>query len=572
MSEAGARARQRRLRVTTGCRTCRKRHVKCDEGKPTCANCGKKHRQCHYDEPVPRREKSAHTPVSPGAGASPSHSPAARTPKRPTVDTIDPLLLEETTTLEAGLHTPATESCPPASVAGAHPPLSAGTPLSPGLMTIDSILLSGAERWADHQDQHGQHIPALGMLHVEGVTPHGTQLDTLPPLSPVLRVRERLTLTEAEAFIFRNYVENLSHWIDSFSHDRPFFRTVPVLALQCPPLLHACLAFSAKQMSLAGMSDFSVAHEGAEVRYYQLALNAISALLLQPQYAHSDEVLAACVILSTYEMLDVIGESMGSHLKGVAAILQSRHIHGDMEGVRGACYWTWYRHAIWIALKSGRRMSIDETYWKPKEVESFDNLPVEDIANRVLFILGQCVSYFNDPDQCLQDDADWARARNAKAVVLEKALEDWKVKLPPSMACFPLDNSAPDGSSCTWFLSPQSAIAHEAYHACNIILSINRPPPTPKPGGLGIYSFLNLRQKIAKSCEEIFLVANAGIPNAWSLVSVQCLYIAGLVMDKVHMKLRTLELIEDCQLRTGRRTVFLAEELRRLWEREPDVQ
>jgi hypothetical protein len=39
------------------------------------------------------------------------------------------------------------------------------------------------------------------------------------------------------------------------------------------------------------------AREG--VRYYRLALNAIRSLLVQPQYAHSDEVLAACIILST---------------------------------------------------------------------------------------------------------------------------------------------------------------------------------------------------------------------------------------------------------------------------------
>ncbi|KAL4934012.1 Zn(II)2Cys6 transcription factor domain-containing protein [Aspergillus undulatus] len=40
---------RKRLRVNTGCRTCRTRKVKCDEAKPTCRNCTKRNRVCRYD-------------------------------------------------------------------------------------------------------------------------------------------------------------------------------------------------------------------------------------------------------------------------------------------------------------------------------------------------------------------------------------------------------------------------------------------------------------------------------------------------------------------------------------------
>ncbi|KAL4868592.1 hypothetical protein BDV12DRAFT_96220 [Aspergillus spectabilis] len=40
---------RRRLRVTTGCRTCRSCRVKCDEQKPICRNCAKRNRRCVYD-------------------------------------------------------------------------------------------------------------------------------------------------------------------------------------------------------------------------------------------------------------------------------------------------------------------------------------------------------------------------------------------------------------------------------------------------------------------------------------------------------------------------------------------
>ncbi|OCL05623.1 hypothetical protein AOQ84DRAFT_94252 [Glonium stellatum] len=41
--------RGRGLRTTTGCAVCRRRHMKCDEAKPTCGPCAKGGRQCIYN-------------------------------------------------------------------------------------------------------------------------------------------------------------------------------------------------------------------------------------------------------------------------------------------------------------------------------------------------------------------------------------------------------------------------------------------------------------------------------------------------------------------------------------------
>ncbi|KAI0161666.1 hypothetical protein GGR52DRAFT_133325 [Hypoxylon sp. FL1284] len=42
-----------RKRTKTGCRTCRKRRIKCDEGRPTCNNCLKSKRNCEgYNQPL----------------------------------------------------------------------------------------------------------------------------------------------------------------------------------------------------------------------------------------------------------------------------------------------------------------------------------------------------------------------------------------------------------------------------------------------------------------------------------------------------------------------------------------
>lgn len=45
-SDATADGKPKRTR--TGCLTCRERHLKCDESKPTCANCAKSQRDCNW--------------------------------------------------------------------------------------------------------------------------------------------------------------------------------------------------------------------------------------------------------------------------------------------------------------------------------------------------------------------------------------------------------------------------------------------------------------------------------------------------------------------------------------------
>ena len=168
-------------------------------------------------------------------------------------------------------------------------------------------------------------------------------------------------------------------------------------------------------------------------------------------------------------MFDIVGDSFGSHLKGIAFFLQSRQVTGDASGIRGAAYWTWYRHEIWAALQSGHRMFLNETYWEPEPMDSFDNLPVESIANRAIFLFGQCVSFCNDDSllnllQTLGGD-ERHHTHDHRAVALDAALEDWKQKLPPSMSHFfagrPFDPNGSYEFPFIWFIYPQSGMTSQ---------------------------------------------------------------------------------------------------------------
>lgn len=284
-------------------------------------------------------------------------------------------------------------------------------------------------------------------------------------------------------------------------------------------------------------------------------------------------------------MLDVAAEPF-SHLKGVAFFLQSRGVCGDAGGLKGAAYWAWYRHEIWAALLTRRRMFLDAGYWAPETVESFEGLSVQEVANRAIFLFGQCVSFCNDGSigEGLGED-EKMRVRRCRAQELDGALEDWKMKLPLFMAHFS-DTASVESDlayefGSLWFLYPHSgrfqdlsclvvhrltsaAIAHQVYHASKILLNLHCPPVSESLG-LGQPQYLATRRRIERSREQIFLISNAGVSDPWSLISTQCLYIAGLVTEGVLERRRTLELILNCQKSSGRRTENLVQALKQAW-------
>lgn len=318
--------------------------------------------------------------------------------------------------------------------------------LSSNLLTLGAVLrgadvLVGTDPLAEPTSVQQQGLHG----HVE----HSYAVSPTP-----LHVEYQLELTEAEVPLFRNYVEDVSHWIDSFSHDRPFHQVVPALALKCPPLLHACLALGSKQIDLVCDDNKSVPNDGRTVGYYRLALAAIGSLLLHDESARSDEVLAACIILSIYEMIDVVGESLNSHLPGVASLLQERQVYGDADGIRGACYWTWYRHEIWAAILSGNCFSVDENSWEPQTLASFEGLTPHQVANRVIFLFGQCIRICNKQSWLGADSSGLGDESEAEFVRMEASLDNWNALLPPHMTHFKTVHDLPTGQ--LWFPYPQS--------------------------------------------------------------------------------------------------------------------
>ncbi|PYH96545.1 hypothetical protein BO71DRAFT_174525 [Aspergillus ellipticus CBS 707.79] len=536
----------RRLRVTTGCLTCRTRRVKCDEKRPTCRNCARRNRPCSYDT-------NRHTHIRPANHQNDDSGHGANLAGRTfsTSNQVNHNALSNMPREEQELSPLPTP--PPAAV---HP-----------IANLCTILQSAN----GPDDEAIGSYSALERTH-QAILPPFAGDRRFAPTS--FRLTNSIQLLDAELPLFRNYVDKISKWVDSFSHDQPFYLQVPAMALQCPMLLHSCLAVSAKQMSRVTPANSSSELQKYSVFYYQQALREMGHFLIEPHYSDSDEYLASSIILSTYEIIDVAGESFGSHLKGIASLIRSHGIHGDESGIRGATYWTWYRHEVWAAFQTGRRMFLDENYWQPSQPDNFAHSSIREVANLVLFIFGQCITYHVTRSRGHTYSDESIHTQQALATKLELALEAWKERLPPSMMPFSskpqlspisdgLSREYSDMLSFVWFAYPESAVSHQLYHASKILLALHskciseRDPRPCDP--------FQLRRQLESSRTEILTIANSGINEAWGLISTQCLYIAGLITDGILERQRTIQLIEACQETSGRHTTCISDQLRNFW-------
>lgn len=68
-------------RTKTGCLTCRKRRIKCDEGHPACRNCQKSKRECLGYDPIFKAQTSPQT-IQPAPGIFPPPPPHQQQPQQ----------------------------------------------------------------------------------------------------------------------------------------------------------------------------------------------------------------------------------------------------------------------------------------------------------------------------------------------------------------------------------------------------------------------------------------------------------------------------------------------------------
>ncbi|KAL4873050.1 hypothetical protein BDV12DRAFT_115907 [Aspergillus spectabilis] len=622
-------SRGRGLRTNTGCVTCRKRHLKCDEGKPVCGPCLKVSRQCSYfrtsppSDPIEQRaaqpaedegvdEQSgspahpfflssmtdAGTDHSPGVSASReqqkesnnlSWTPAHGQPPLHPLDQLAAIVAINHTSpplLNGPSATHYSSDIPhsvTSSIESPGPTVNAATVRWFDLLANDAIRESpqfsvviggygqGAIEEADVSQitplQRATRIVDRTHLEVDGELQAGLNAvqpelnahvidspSSLPFEERLWQAQEPIQLLPREYSLFENFVQRVSPWIDLFDSTNKFSTFVPHLAMRNAGLLNAILALSSRHLSINPDSlSHDQSHREMSLQYYYQTLHYVQKAMQYSSYKTSLELLATTLIISTYEMLDDSSQDWQRHLEGVFLIQRSQVIHGDSGGLKSAVWWAWLCQDVWAAFRERRKML---TFWVPKK--TYADLSPAEIAARSVFVLSKVINYCSREECILAEINMQARVNRAKH--LRNMLDEWWSYLTVEFS--PLPAMAPSSSTIfrpIWIRTPAFAVAVQLHCVAHILICSHEPCL----GGLDQY--LERQARIRQGVEIICGIAMTLKDDASSLISSQCLFIAGMFTQDSRSRECVLDLLESCRRRTGWPVHSFGDELKQLW-------
>ncbi|KAK8219052.1 hypothetical protein IWZ01DRAFT_428167 [Phyllosticta capitalensis] len=563
--------RGRGLRTRTGCTTCRRRHLKCDEVTPCCGACTKSGHECVYanrDEARPGQvvQQESESPPRPPDFSEQTFSLAENLELNSAISpeqVFDSALqnhaqYDETDAAATAL--PVTTTARDDSTASpgdsSYTGVSSATARWFGLLLDDAAL--GLEIDAGNAFQL-----AAGDALFRSTNPLDS--DSAPHFSPVQsshvnehalwQCPERLSLLPTQCLAFENFVRRVACWLDLFDLESHFSVLVPRLAMYNAGLMNAILALSARHISLNPAVSLNTHDRNGALKYYYETLHYVQKAMQFDSYKTSLELLSTALIVSTYEMLDGSRKDWERHLKGVFWIQRSQEINGESGGLKQAIWWAWLCQDAWAAFREQRRAF---TIFRP--TKALKDLSEHELACRAVFLFTKAVNYCSKEEVELDQNSIANRA--AKADSLLALLQEWQNFLTLKFAPLPVNDGVDsDVFQPIWIHPPAFAVAIQLHHAARILIHLNRP----SVGGLGGY--MRTQKEVAASVDTIAGIAKPLNDDGASLISSQCLFIAGMCTQDARKQEVILELIDACRQRTGWPIKPLGEELQELWSR-----
>ncbi|KAK3634868.1 hypothetical protein LTR56_014993 [Elasticomyces elasticus] len=583
-------SRGRGLRTTTGCAVCRKRHMKCDEVKPTCGPCSKGRRECVYGVALDGDESSGDERNNVRASGS-----LVATNLLPTTTSVlqttseDEVQAQYATVAQQWPATPHSDH--PVNITSPQSTYSASTAygieVAPlrwfGLLAGDvetnvdlQVPSSDDHTWRpQYQQQHDGGHTRLVDSATAGTFgelighQNPSKLLQIPanlsadPSGDNVGVDERLfwqasepvRLEEHENDMFQHFVTSLSFWIDLFDPMKHFSIFVPHLAMRNQGLMKAILALSARHLSIKPLSNGEInVSRTAAVQYYYETLQYLQSAMRFTTYKNSLELLATTLVVSTYEMIDGAGKGWERHLKGVFWIQR-------------------YASAVtWAAFRERRRCF---SFFKP--TRSYESMDPWDMASKVVYILAQSVNYSSEEEK-QQGERDLA-GRILRANTLLDLLAEWRDSISVHFQPLPMASLPDRAFRPVWIHPPAFGVSLQLYSMARLLLLIHQPAAG---GYLEYGEILRKRDRmheraltlgrdrdITACIDEIGSIAMNVLDDASRLMSTQCLFAAGLYCTDNIKRECIAELITEHATHTGwPSNVDLAEELRLEWSRQ----
>ncbi|XEV02491.1 hypothetical protein FSHL1_007778 [Fusarium sambucinum] len=353
---------------------------------------------------------------------------------------------------------------------------------------------------------------------------------------------EGISLLDQEQGLFRNFLHRICSWLDLFDPARTFSTRVPHLAVRNAGLLNAILALSSYHQSLdEGIPPNQRPDQNIALQYYYQTLHYVQKAMRYSTYQNSQELMATTLMVSTYEMLRGSRQDWQKHLQGVFRILRSRQIEVETSSLESTTWWAWLRQDIWVAFREKRRTYTSRAVWIMAQVINFC-----------------AVDSSVEMEGGMVERISWAKA-------LKNMLIEWQSHLTVEFSALPTMGHYGTDVFKPHLIHPQCfGLAVQLHHCSRILIAAHEPQLD------GIQGLLKLQKETQQSIDIVCGIGMTLNEDASSMLSSQCLFIAGMFTQDPRQKEAVLEMLDSCQKRCGWPTPSLRSELEEIWK-NPDA-
>ncbi|OLN98063.1 Transcriptional regulatory protein moc3-like protein 5 [Colletotrichum chlorophyti] len=365
---------------------------------------------------------------------------------------------------------------------------------------------------------------------------------------------------EEECMLWKNWIDEISPWVDKFDNHRHFQHSLPTMARSHDHLRYSMLALSARQLELKDRSrptDQSLA-------LYQEAIH----LLLPQLSTRTTTVIASCVVLCVLEMASCSPKAWRRHLDGCASLMQAVGMNGFVGGVEQALFWCFARMDVCGGLISSVKTLIPVNHWASQidldaDVGLFLTNPGHDMwANYAVYLCAQVLDllaplakanpgglFFDGPRNDMRYRMRWVK--------LWRYVEDWHSRRPPEMQhIMSIPSSDTQPFPKILYSNPAAISGNQLYHTASLLMLQNRP------------ASLRLSPRPRSALWHARQICGISMTNhhhgAWTN-SVQPLWIAGRCMSHPAEHRAILELLEKIERESGWGTKWRADDLKEFW-------
>lgn len=549
-------------RVRTGCLTCRERHLKCDEGLPTCTNCKKSSRKCKRGVRLNfidiRCEQPPHL-LPPVHDWRVTFEDNSREIASEYLGGVERYLSLEPQRKRRRLTEP-------------EPSLYDYSQMNAPVMQQQQLPQQGYPPYSDASSLYSttpnQSFEASNHVISQPYVAQQRQSYDQPMMMHQEPEQAAQPLTSREEVLYMQvFVEEVALWMDSMDRDKHFSRLLPFQALKEPMLKYALLACGVRHLTLVNPTY----PEEHALTYYA---ESNKLLLKSLQNPNRDTILCAttATVLNVYEVMSEKALQRMNHIAGARALIKECRWDGNSAGIGSACFWLNVGLELFSCLHFNWSVAWDPDTWgldmsmTPQSVGGNE----EEWTHKVLWILAKVTNYRSSnprfQEQNMHAEQLRLQARLQQWLGLKQFCDRWDKCVPPTMHPMAVVPSYLANSKSAfpevWYIKRTTIIGRLFWHTAMVVLATVHPMANASKNPQLVEEMAQTRLHHARQiCGMVKHAKDRGIAAA----SIRCLAVAAEHLTVRREQEEVFEIFERIRVETGFRVAFINDELKEKW-------